>query len=50
MLADMAHRSVQLDTYHTISAKFANALITLPPEEREIWKTQSRLGATLALA
>lgn len=50
MLTYMAHRLVQLDTYPTISAKFVNALIALPPEEWEIWKTQSRLGATLALA
>lgn len=50
MLIDMAHRLVHLDTYPTISVKFANALIALPPEEREIWICQSRLGATLALA
>jgi hypothetical protein len=50
MLANMAHRSVQLDTYPTISIKFANTLIALPHKEWEIWKTESRLRATLALA
>lgn len=50
MLTDMTHRSVHLDAYPTISTKFANVLIALPLKEWEIWKYQTRLGATLVLA
>lgn len=50
MFTSMAHKLVQLDAYSNTSVNFANTLIVLPPEEREIWKNQSYLGATLALA
>lgn len=49
MFTSMAHISVQLDMYPTISTRFANTLIALPPGERKTWKCQSRLGATLTL-
>lgn len=50
VLTNMVHKLIQLDAYFTISVNFVNSLIALHPKEWEIWKSQSRLRATLALA
>lgn len=50
MFTNMAHQLIQLDMYPITSMNFTNALIVRPPEELEIWISQSQLGVTLALA